>query len=162
MPKAKNKSQSKKRTVTCSVCKEEGHNARTCSDNKKGTDAEQVAAPESHLPKPEGDQTRRRIDYREEEPPRQNVVPRRDAPTQGPFSSEGVSPFRCEKCQSVAVLVAVRVKDHNESFKKKREIFKSEIRCEKCFNKPQPSDLILKWGVLPGEDIPVSNQDDDA
>jgi hypothetical protein len=55
--------------------------------------------------------------------------------------------------------VAVKVKDHNASFRQKKEIFASDLRCEKCMNKPAPSDLILKWGATPGEVVPVPGQD---
>lgn len=162
MPKAKAKADKSaaKRTVTCSVCEKTGHNARTCADNKRGTDAEQVVAAPPHIPAPPVETKRTRIDYREEEDrARKNTVPRREAPTQGPFSSSDVSPYRCVKCNAVAILVAVRVKDHNASFKQKRDVWVSDIRCEQCFNKPAPSDLILKWGAMPGEKVPVPGEE---
>jgi hypothetical protein len=89
-----------------------------------------------------------------------NTVPRREAPTADRGTAATAAPYSCKKCNAIAILVAVKVKDHNESFLKKKEIFKSELRCEKCMNKPVPSDLILKWGATPDEVVPVPGQDD--
>jgi hypothetical protein len=37
-----------------------------------------------------------------------------------------------------------------------------ETRCEQCMNKPNPAELILKWGARPDEVVPIPGQDDDA
>ncbi len=129
----------KKRTVTCGKCKKPGHNARSCTAS---TETKVTAPPVVKPP---------------EAKKRMNKVPKRDAPTADRASA---APYRCEKCNNVAVLVAVKIKDYNESFLQKKEIFKSDLRCEKCMNKPSPSDLILKWGCTPDEVVPVPGQDD--
>lgn len=134
----------KKRTVTCGNCKEKGHNARSCKVEVKTV---------TDTPPPPVDQKTLRNEER-----RQHRIPRRDAPTAG--SGAIAAPYRCNKCNNVAILVAVKIKDHNESFKQKKEIFMSDLRCEKCMNKPSPSDLILKWGATPDEVVPIPGQDD--
>jgi hypothetical protein len=96
----------------------------------------------------------------QEEGRRESKVHRRPAPTADTGTAATAAPYRCPKCNSVAILVVVKVKDHNKSFKKERDIFMGETRCEKCMNKPSPSDLILKWGAKPGEVVPVPGQDD--
>lgn len=158
MPKAKKKSKAKSkkaRTVTCGKCKEPGHNARTCPTKKKIKSSKDIPAPPIT-----GSKTK--VDSRFEQTERRmSTVPKRDAPT-ADLSATNAAPYRCPKCNAVAILVIVKVKDHDASFKKKEEIFKGETRCEKCMNKPVPSDLILKWGAKPGEVVPVPGQDDDA
>jgi hypothetical protein len=92
---------------------------------------------------------------------RMNTVPRRDAPTAS-NSGATAAPYRCPKCNQVAIIVIVRVKDYNESFKTGKELFMGETRCEQCMNKPNPAELILKWGARPDEVVPIPGQDDDA
>ena len=148
--KGKKKAAAKKRTVTCGKCKEPGHNARTCLGDAPVAEAEAPPAP----PKPK----RTKIDTREKEERRHSRVPKRAAPTADIGSAVAPS-FRCPKCSAVAILVIVRVKDENASFKKKKLVYKGEVRCEKCMNKPTPSDLILKWGALPGQMIEPEQPD---
>ncbi len=136
---------SKTRTVTCGKCGNTGHNARTC----KATET----------PPPPTTRRTTKIDMREEER-RESKVPRRSAPTADLGTAATAAPYQCPKCNSIAILVAVRVKDHGTSFKKGEDVFKSELRCEQCMNKPSPSDLILKWGAKPGEVVPVPGQDE--
>jgi len=143
MPKAKNK-----RTVTCGKCKETGHNARTCPT---------AAAPKTEVPTPPVPQKTKLPD----EERRMSTVPKREAPTAS-NSGAMAAPYRCPKCNAVAIIVIVRVKDHNESFKSGKEVFKGETRCEQCMNKPTPAELILKWGARPNEVVPIPGQDDDA
>ena len=141
MPKAKKKSKVK-RSVTCGKCNEVGHNARTCPTKTKAV--AEVAAETPPAPtKPEP-----KINLRVEKPAPKRA---REAPTADMGAKSSASPFRCQKCNSVGILVIVKVKDHNESFKKKKEIFKGEMRCEDCMNKPNPAELILKWGAKPDE-----------
>jgi hypothetical protein len=45
----------------------------------------------------------------------------------------------------------VRVKDHAATFTEKRDVYKGDQRCENCLNKPDPAELILRWGVKPGD-----------
>jgi hypothetical protein len=131
----------KKRTVTCGKCKKTGHNARSCTITE---DAPVAPAP-TVQPKPP--EAKRRM----------SKVPKRESPTADRASA---APYRCNKCNNVAILVAVKIKDYDQSFKQKKEVFKSDLRCEKCMNKPSPSDLILKWGAVPDEVVPVPGQDD--
>ncbi len=138
----------KKRTVTCGKCKKTGHNARSCKAEVKSV---------TEAPPPSTDR-KTRVDLRDE--PRQRRVPRRDAPTADMGTGASAPPYRCNKCNNVAILVAVKIKDHDQSFKQKKEVFMSDLRCEKCMNKPSPSDLILKWGASPDEVVPVPGQDD--
>lgn len=135
----------KKRTVTCGKCGDQGHNSRSCqtevkTEVKKGTITKtKVELPDAPAqPKIEDEPEKR---------------PRRAAPTASTGTAATASPFRCPKCNQVAILAIVRVKDHNESFKKGRDIFKGETRCEQCLNKPDPADLILKWGARPDEKL---------
>ena len=88
-------------------------------------------------------------------PPPVESKERRAAPTRG--TDQAAAPYPCPKCGQIAVLVIVRVKDHDQSFKQKKDVFKGETRCEKCFNKP-PSDLILKWGAAPDEVCEIPDQ----
>jgi hypothetical protein len=89
------------------------------------------------------EQTKRRL----------SKVPRRPSPTKDTGTAATAAPYRCVKCNSVAILVIVKVKDHNASFKQKKEVFKGDMRCEQCMNKPEPSDLILVWGAKPGQTV---------
>jgi hypothetical protein len=134
MAKATGKSSEKKRTVICGACKGEGHNSRTCPGKNPSVTEEPVKVVEP-----------KKIE------PKKVVAPRRDAPTADMGTAATAAPHRCNKCNSVAILVIVRVKDHNESFKRKKEVFKGEMRCEQCMNKPTPSDLILVWGAEPDQ-----------
>ena len=149
MPKAKKKKV--KRTVTCGKCKGTGHNARTCPGDVK---TEKSEATVTELPPPvakvvteasvaESKQTRRRA-----------------APTADMGSKAGASPYRCQKCNQVAILVIVRTKDHQASFKKGKEVFTGEMRCEHCMNKPNPAERILVWGAKP--DQKVTSEDANA
>jgi len=140
MPKAKKKSKVK-RSVTCGKCNEVGHNARTCPTKVKAAEVVVEAPPTPAKPEP-------KINLREEKPVSKRT---REAPTADMGAKASASPFRCQKCNSVGILVIVKVKDHNESFKKKKGIFKGEMRCEDCMNKPNPAELILKWGAKPDE-----------
>ena len=144
MPKAKKKSKAK-RTVTCGKCNETGHNARTCPTSKKPSDT-----PKPAVKTTEGDlraaDLKAQVDRR-----------RRDAPTADRGTAATASPHRCTKCENVAILVIVKVKDYLASSKKKRDIFKGEMRCEQCMNKPSPTDLILKWGAEPDEVFDYDN-----
>ena len=142
--KAKKTKAKAKKTVTCGKCKEPGHNARTCPT------AVAVAEPDPK-PAPAPPPTPRV----EEEPRRKSTVPTRDAPTAARSGSEAPA-YRCPKCNSVGIIVIVRVKDFNESFKQEKVVYGAEVRCEHCMNKPTPSDLILKWGARPDEKIPVA------
>lgn len=138
-----------KRKVTCGKCKQTGHNARTCKTN---VETPEPPAPVIEVPKPE-----KKINLPPPPEPaeeRRMRVPKRPAPTAGIASVNNFAPYRCPKCSQVAILVAVRVKDHYASQKKERTIYKAETRCEKCFNKP-PAELILKWGMRPGEQVEV-------
>jgi hypothetical protein len=147
----------KKRTVTCGKCKKEGHNARTCPKGKGKKEIKSSA----DIPPPPITGSKTKIDTRyPQTEKRMNTVPKREAPTADKGAAATASPYRCKKCNAVAILVVVKVKDHDASFKKKKEIFKGETRCEKCMNKPSPSDLILKWGAMPDEVVPVPGQDD--
>lgn len=145
----------KTRTVTCGKCGNTGHNARTC----KAEGAQKVAETAATTPPPPPPvPTKTRIDMREDR--RESKTPRRLAPTADRGTAATAAPYQCAKCNSVAILLAVRVKDHGASFKQGKDVFASEIRCEKCMNKPVPTDLILKWGVRPGEVVPIPGQDE--
>ncbi len=178
MPKAKKKASKKKgsakRTVTCGKCKEKGHNARSCTVSKAEgsapTEPSTAVGPTTVVEEAEAKVTEKkavtpkhktRIDMREvdAEPRRMSTVPKREAPTADTSGSQA-APYRCPKCNSVAILVIVKVKDYVASQKKEKEVFKGDMRCEQCMNKPSPSDLILKWGARPGEVVPVPEQDD--
>ena len=160
MPKAKSKAKKKskktaaKRTVTCGKCKEPGHNSRSCTGARKITSSKDIPPP----PIKPGTKTRLTKPDLVEPAKRMSTVPKRDAPTADTSGSQA-APYRCVTCNAVAILVIVRVKDYDASFKKKKEIFKGEMRCEKCMNKPIPSDLILKWGAAPGEVVEIPEDD---
>ena len=140
--------------MTCGKCKEPGHNARTCPNKKKITSSKDI-------PPPPTGKIKTKIDTRFEQTERRmSTVPKRDAPTADTGATANASPYRCPKCNEVAILVVVKVKDHDQTFKQKKDVFKGETRCEKCMNKPVPSDLILKWGAAPNEVVPVPGQDD--
>lgn len=145
MPKKK----AEKRTVTCGKCKGEGHNARTCLNTASKSEVKKspITVTEAVVPDPPV-QKKTKIDTRKPEP-----RPRREAPTADTGTAASAAPYRCPACNQVAILVIVRVKDFNESFKKGREIYKGEMRCEQCMNKPNPAELILKWGAAPGEKV---------
>ena len=145
MPKTK-KTKSK-RTVTCGKCKETGHNARTCPTSKEPTPPVKPKKTESEL----------RDEAREAERKVQVDRRRRDAPTADRGTAATAAPYRCKKCENVAILVIVKVKDYLASAKAKRDIFKGELRCEQCMNKPSPTDLILKWGAMPDETVEYDN-----
>jgi hypothetical protein len=130
----------KKRTVKCGKCGEEGHNARSCKEAEVVEESKEVPPPPT--------QKKTKINLSDED---QFNPRKRSAPTADFGAKASAAPYRCPKCNAVAILVIVRVKDHNASFKKKREIFKGEQRCEQCMNKPNPAELILKWGAKPGE-----------
>ena len=127
----------KKRTVTCGKCNGTGHNARTCPEDAKET--AKVDAPV--VPDDAG-----KIINKE-------VKQQRPAPTADLGSKASAAPFRCEKCNAVGILVIVRVKDYNATFKQKKDVFMGDLRCEHCMNTPQPAEFILKWGAMPGEKI---------
>lgn len=143
------------RTMTCGGCGETGHNTRTC----KG--AAPVPAPEAApaatvveavAPAPEPAKVptppvpiKTKIDMRER--------PRREAPTADRGTAASAAPYRCPKCNSVAILAIVRVKDYASSQRLGKEVFRGDQRCEQCLNKPDPTSLILKWGVKPGESV---------
>ena len=144
-----------KRTVTCGKCGKSGHNARSCKPAptkagvEKGPIQKTVVESSADIPPPptkKGSKTR--IDMRVEEQ-RQ----RRPAPTADTGTAATAAPYRCPKCNSVAILCIVRVKDFNETFKKKRDIYTGEMRCEQCMNKPNPAELILVWGAKPGQTV---------
>ena len=141
------KAKAKKRTVTCGKCKETGHNARTCSE--KAVAVKETPAPVAPTP----------AVLKTEKPSVRPPRPRREAPTQDTGTAATAAPYRCKKCNNVAILVIVKVKDHMASHRQKKEVFMGDMRCEKCMNKPSPSDLILKWGAMPGETVPVPGQD---
>jgi len=155
MPKTK---KSKKtvgnRTVTCGKCKATGHNARTCPPAVAAPEVKKEIKTSADIPAPPiqpGPKTR--IDMRHEATEkRMSTVPRRDSPT-ADISGAQAAPYRCVKCNSVKILIIVKVKDHNASFKAGKDVFTGDLRCENCMNKPTPSDLILKWGAAPGEVI---------
>jgi hypothetical protein len=149
MPKAKKKTV--KRTVTCGKCKTTGHNARTCPTSTK----KKKITSSADIPPPPVAGIKTKIDLRQEQTEkRMNTVPKRSAPTAGNTSENNHAPYRCEKCTQVAILVSIRVKDHNASYKAGKDVYMADLRCEKCFNKP-PAELILKWGCHPGEVVPV-------
>lgn len=145
------KATKKKRTVTCGSCGKTEHNARTCPDKAtKAPEAtkakKEIKSPLPALPVPA-------------EEKRQHRVPKRSAPTAGTQAASDAAPYRCPKCNSVKLLVVVKMKDHLASHKTGRDVFVGETRCEDCFNKPAPSDLILKWGAMPNEVVPIPGQD---
>lgn len=152
MPKTK-KTKSK-RTVTCGKCKETGHNARTCPTNKKPSD---TPAPAVKIKKTESEVREAAREVREAERAAQVARRRRDAPTADRGTAATAPPYRCTKCENVAILVIVKVKDYLASSKAGRDIFKGETRCEQCMNKPTPSDLILVWGAKPDEVFDYDN-----
>lgn len=170
MPKAKKRTAKAKkrsaRTVTCGKCNEQGHNARTCPTRVTTTESPKAAPTmeiksSKDIPPPPVTGNKTKIDARFEQTERRmSTVPKRDAPTADIGSAASAAPYRCVKCNSVAILVVVKVKDVEASFRKQKDVYKGEMRCEKCMNKPTPSDLILKWGASPGEIVPVPGQDD--
>lgn len=139
--------------MTCGKCGGSGHNSRSCAPATSVAPVKaevvkgQIDKVETVIPDPPvGRKTK--IDMRDENP-----RPRRPAPTADTGTAATASPFRCTKCNSVAILVIVRVKDHHETFRQKRDVFKGDQRCEHCLNKPDPAELILKWGALPDEKL---------
>jgi hypothetical protein len=146
------------RTVKCGGCGNEGHNTRTCPSKEapRSETATATATPpepvvetkteaKTEVPPPPVPK-KTRIDTRE-------ARPRREAPTGDRGTAATAAPYRCPKCNQVAILVVVRVKDHVLSQRAGRDIFKGDQRCEQCLNKPDPTTLILKWGVKPGETV---------
>ena len=150
MAKAKTKKKATrkkaKRAIKCSKCQEEGHNARTCK-------AEDSPKKETKTPPPPVDKITRKVDARQED----SAKRRRPAPTEG--NEHKATPYACPRCSQIGVLVIVKVKDHNKSYKAGKEVFGAEMRCEKCFQKP-PTDLIVKWGAAPGDKCELPSEDD--
>jgi hypothetical protein len=139
---AKAKTKSKKRSVTCGKCKETGHNARTCPTNVKTAETTTPVVTEEE---------KREVLRKAAELPPEPLKRDRPAPTADMGSKATAAPYRCVKCNSVAILVIVRVKDHMQSFKQKKEVFEGALRCEDCMNKPNPAELILVWGAKPDQ-----------
>lgn len=150
MAKATKKSKKAgKRTVTCGSCKEPGHNARTCPTKGEIKSSKDI-------PPPPITGRKTRIDERQEQTKRRmSTVPRRLSPTKDTGTGATAPPYRCEKCNAIAILVIVKIKDHNASYLQKKEVFTGQMRCELCMNKPTPSDLILVWGATPGQTVDV-------
>lgn len=149
----KKKKSATKRTVTCGKCKQEGHNARTCkTESVPEPVAKMIYTSEDIPPPPVKPGSKRRIDYRTE---------RREAPTAGKVSANDYASYSCPKCNQVAILVVVRIRDHGASFRQGRDVYVPEFRCEECFNKP-PADLILKWGAEPNEKITLPDENNNA
>lgn len=137
----------KKKSVTCGKCGNTGHNARTCS-----AEAEPVLEEVAVAKVEKGPITVEETKAPEKLPPAPS--PRaRLAPTADTGTAATAAPYRCPKCNAVDILVIVKVKDHNESFKKGRDIYKGDTRCQSCMNKPNPAELILKWGARPDEKV---------
>jgi hypothetical protein len=135
----------KKRTVTCGKCKGKGHNARSCTAGEKGgVQKSTITTTTVEVPDPPT-KKKTRIDTRER--------PRREAPTADIGTAATAAPYRCPKCNAVAILVIVRVKDWVASSKKGRDVYTGQTRCEQCMNKPTPAELILKWGASPDEKV---------
>ena len=129
-----------KRTVSCGKCNDTGHNARTCPTNEAPAEAKTEA------PAP----------VKAEKAPEPKKVPGkrdRSSPTADMGSKSSAAPYRCVKCEQVAILVIVRVPDPNESFRLKKPVFMGQMRCELCMNKPNPADLILVWGAKPDDKV---------
>jgi hypothetical protein len=137
MPKAtkKKKKTKTKRTVTCGKCNDTGHNARTCPTKDK--------APETKAETPKAPKPPKKVPGKRD----------RKSPTADMGSKSSAAPYRCKKCEQVAILVIVRVSDPNETFRQKKPVFMGQMRCELCMNKPNPADLILVWGAKPGDKV---------
>lgn len=147
MPKAKKTK--KKRVITCGKCKVVGHNARTCTaktEAKKGSVVKStMVETRVELPDPPT-KKRTRIDTSERE-----ERPRREAPTADRGTAATAAPYRCQKCNAVSILAIVRVKDHMESHRQGKTVYKGDTRCESCLNKPDPAELIMVWGASPDQ-----------
>jgi hypothetical protein len=131
----------KKRVITCSKCSKTGHNARTCKEGLK-------PKPE---PKKKTKKTPTPVAKRKGAPKRE-----RPAPTRG--NESAAAPYDCPRCNQIAVLVVVKVKDNNKTYLAGKDVFTTEMRCEKCFQKP-PTDLIVKWGAHPGEKVELPKEE---
>jgi hypothetical protein len=77
----------------------------------------------------------------------------RDAPTGDRGTAATAAPYRCPKCNQVAILLIAQVKDYVASQRAGKDVFKGDQRCEQCMNKPDPCNLILIWGAKPGQSI---------
>ena len=148
----------RKRTVTCSNCGNAGHNVRTCRVGKSDSLTKGVSEPvlesSADIPAPPITGRKTKVDMRHEQSKRR--LRDRPSPTADKGSMASGAPYRCKKCNEVAILVLVRVKDVVESRRMQKDVYKSDLRCERCMNKPVPSDLILKWGARPDETIEPS------
>lgn len=143
-----------KRTVACGGCGGEGHNKRTCPN--KGTAEAPAVAPATAEPPvttsvPE---TVAKVEpVKKAVPPKEDAPSprRREAPTADRGTASTAAPYRCPKCNQVAILVIARVRDYVASQRTGKDVWKGDQRCEQCMNKPDPCNLILKWGAKPGE-----------
>lgn len=159
-------SKSKKRTVSCGGCGGEGHNKRTCPSKGVGTPVETTTAtaeppvttpPVSTTSVPEASEASKPAPTPVTLPKPKVVSPReREAPTADRGSKATAAPYRCSKCNQVAILVIAKVKDWAESQRLGKEVFKGDLRCELCMNKPDPCNLILVWGAKPGQTVTVA------
>lgn len=141
------------RTVSCGGCGQDGHNKRTCPSKGAPTTATAVAPPPvvtSPEPAPPPAPTPKPVAPTKTYKPPTRV---REAPTGDRGTAATAAPYRCPKCNQVAILVIVKVKDYVRSQQTGKEVFKGDQRCEQCLNKPDPTTLILKWGARPGETI---------
>jgi hypothetical protein len=142
-----------KRTVACGGCGADGHNKRTCpSKGAIGSPVTATAEPPVTTSAPEV--------KAEVVAPKPVVLPKgrevvstrkREAPTADRGTAATAAPYRCPKCNQVAILVIVRVKNYVASQTEGKEVWRGDQRCEQCMNKPDPCSLILVWGAKPGQ-----------
>jgi hypothetical protein len=136
------------RTVSCGGCGQDGHNKRTCPSRTSTTPAAPIAVAEP---------PKKVVEAAKPTPPnpRAHKPPtrQREAPTGDRGTAATAAPYRCPKCNSVAILVIVRVKDYVKSQQQGKDVFKGDQRCEQCMNKPDPCSLILVWGASPGQTV---------
>ena len=135
-----------KRVYKCGKCGDEGHNARTC---KKGTVAPVTTVVEDT---DTSDTTTPETTESTDEEPASPTPPKQEAPKvvmsetkditvidRRPTASSNVSPYSCETCGQVGVLVLLELEDGAKA-----------LRCEHCMNKVRAKQ-ILTWGAKPGD-----------
>lgn len=138
-----------KRVYKCGKCGNKGHNARTC---KGSTAAPVTTVVENTVTTTDDTTTTTETTATADEEPASEPAPKPEPPRvvmsetkdltvidRRPTASSNVSPYNCETCGQVGVLVLLELEDGAKA-----------LRCEHCMNKVRAKQ-ILTWGAKPGD-----------